>query len=443
MNDNRSHAARGWTVVIAGLSINLILGVLYAWGVVQKALTKADDPNWHWKGTDAARPFSVATVCFAVMMVFAGRCQDKFGPRLVATAGGIMLGLGLIATGLVDSPTGMMLTFGIGAGLGIGLGYSATTPPAIKWFPPARKGLITGIVVSGVGLAAAYIAPLTASLLGGFGTSLNTAAVTLLSFTSPIFGRTTISTSFIWLGIATLILVPILAQFLRNPPAQAVAQASPAQRAAAPRSDTDWLAMLGTRPFYQLWFLMILSASAGMMIITQVAKIATQQANWKWGFVPIATLAIFNTFGRLLAGALSDRIGRTQTMTLAFVLQAANMLAFSYYTTPALVVFGAAFTGICYGGIFTLMPAATADFYGIRNLGVNYGLVFTAFGIAGVVGPMLGAGINDSYKSYHWAYIISAGMLVLGALLATFTKPPRTRPAPQPVPAQPAVSTAR
>ena len=99
-------------------------------------------------------------------MVFAGRCQDKFGPRLVAMAGGIMLGLGLVASALVHSPLAMALTFGVGAGLGIGLGYSATTPPAIKWFPPARKGVITGIVVSGVGLAAVYISPLTQYLLG-------------------------------------------------------------------------------------------------------------------------------------------------------------------------------------------------------------------------------------------------------------------------------------
>ncbi len=113
-------------------------------------------------------------------------------------------------------------------------------------------------------------------------------------------------------------------------------------------------------------------------------------------------------------------------MTLAFLLQAVNMLAFSHYNSPALVVFGSAFTGLCYGTIFTLMPAATADFYGIRNLGVNYGLVFTAFGVAGVVGPLLGAQINDHFRSYLHAYQISAGMLVLGALLAMLTKPPGT-----------------
>ena len=221
--------------------------------------------------------------------------------------------------------------------------------------------------------------------------------------------------TFIWLGVGTLVLVPLLAQLLRNPPEQPVAPASATQTAAAPRRESDWQEMLRTGQFYQLWLLMVLSASAGMMIITQVAMIAKEQANWKWGFVPIATLAIFNTFGRLLSGAVSDRIGRTRTMTLAFLLQAVNMLAFSHYTTPALVVFGSAFTGLCYGTIFTLMPAATADFYGIRNLGVNYGLVFTAFGVAGVVGPMLGAGINDHFKSYLHAYQISAGMLVAGS----------------------------
>lgn len=403
MNENRSHAAKGWTVVIAGLSINLILGVLYAWSVIARAMSS----NWHWTKTEATQPFMVATVCFAGMMVFAGRCQDKFGPRLVATVGGIILGLGLIASGLVHSPTAMALTFGLGAGLGIGLGYSATTPPAIKWFPPARKGVITGIVVSGVGLATVYISPLSQYLLG----------------------VTTISMTFVWLGVGTVILVPLLAQLLRNPPEQPVARASAAQTASAPRRESDWQEMLRTGQFYLLWLLMLLSVSAGMMIITQMSFIAIEQANWKWGFVPLAILAIFNTVGRLLGGAVSDRIGRTRTMILAFLFQAANMLAFSHYTTPGLLVFGAAFTGICYGSVFTLMPATTADFYGVRNLGVNYGLVFTSFGVAGVVGPLLGTKINDlsTPHSYFWAYMISAAMLVLGAVLAVFTKPPGVR----------------
>ena len=399
---------------MAALAINLILGVLYAWGVMLKALVN----NWHWSKTDATLPMSVATVCFAGMMVLAGRCQDKFGPQRVAAAGGIMLGLSLIASALVHSPTAMILTFGVGGGLGIGLGYSATTPPAIKWFPPARKGVITGIVVSGVGLAAVYISPLTQYLLK----------------------RTTISTTFLWLGVGTLVLTPLLARLLRNPPEQPVPLASAMPAPAARQEESDWQAMLRTGQFYQLWLLMVLSASAGLMIIAHVAMIAKEQANWDWGFVPIATLAIFNTLGRLLSGVLSDGIGRTRTMMLAFLLQAGNMLAFSHYDTPELLIFGSAFTGLCYGTIFTLMPAATADFYGIRNLGVNYGLVFTAFGVAGVVGPILGARIHDYFGSYLHSFQIAAGMLALGAMLAGLTKPPgrRARPATPPPGAAPA-----
>jgi OFA family oxalate/formate antiporter-like MFS transporter len=393
-----------WTVVMAALAINLILGLLYAWGVIVKALAE----NWHWTKFEATLPWSVATICFAGTMAFAGRCQDKFGPRYVATAGGVMLGLGLIASALAHSPGMLALTFGVGAGVGIGIGYSATTPPAIKWFPPERKGLITGIVVSGVGLAAVYISPLTQYLLS----------------------RTTISTTFASLGVGALVLVPLLAQKLQNPPVQPGPAPSTAKGPASSRNESDWREMLRTGQFYQLWCLMVLSASAGLMIITQVAVIAKDQAKWTWGFVPIATLAIFNTVGRLLSGVLSDRFGRTTTMMWAFLFQAVNMLAFSHYDSPAWVIFGSAFTGLCYGTIFTLMPAATADFYGIRNLGANYGLVFTAFGVAGIAGPLLGAQIRDHFGSYLHAFQISAGMLVLGALLAVVTKPPGARATP-------------
>jgi OFA family oxalate/formate antiporter-like MFS transporter len=234
--------------------------------------------------------------------------------------------------------------------------------------------------------------------------------------------------------------VPLLAQLLRNPPQEPGAPASASKTPDVLRGESGWREMLRTVQFYQLWLLMVLCASAGLMIITQVAVIAKDQADWKLGYLPIATLAIFNTFGRLLAGVLSDKIGRTRTMVIAFLLQAANMLAFSHYNTPELVVFGAGFTGLCYGTIFTLMPATTADFYGLRNLGVNYGLVFTAFGVAGVVGPLLGAKIRDHFGSYQYAFFISAGMLVLGALLAMLTKPPGSRAVPVAPPA--GVSTA-
>jgi OFA family oxalate/formate antiporter-like MFS transporter len=225
------------------------------------------------------------------------------------------------------------------------------------------------------------------------------------------------------LGTGTMVLVVLLAQQITNPPPGYVTgpAASPASGAVNAGPELDWPAMLRTGRFYLLWLMFVLSASAGLMIIMHVAIIAKEQAHVdRWGFWLVALLALCNTLGRLVSGLVSDKIGRSRTMLLAFLLQALNMFAFCYYTTPALILFGAAFTGICYGGIFTLFPSTIADSYGIRHLGVNYGLLFTAFGVAGVTGPYLGGKLRDIVGSYALSYTISALMLLGGAALALF-----------------------
>jgi OFA family oxalate/formate antiporter-like MFS transporter len=417
---------RGWTVTSAAVGINLVLGVLYAWSVIGKELVKAS----HWTRTDAAEPFAVATAAFAVTMIFAGRAQDKLGPRPVAMLGGLLLGLGMVGASLGHSPLAMMLTFGVLGGMGIGLGYSATTPPCIKWFPPARKGLITGLVVSGIGLASVWMAPFTTSLVHRVG----------------------LAHAFLVLGGATIVMVCTLAQFLKNPPAgfQPVAtvesQISNLKSQTPPRRDLDWPQMLGTPAFYLLWVTFILAAVPGLLLIANMATIAGEQAHDKtvaFGSLTVMVLAIFNTSGRVVGGWVSDRIGRRNTMVLAFLLQALNMLLFRYYTGPALLLFGVAFAGVCYGTIFTLFPAASADFYGVRHLGVNYGLLFTAFGVAGVTGSLLGGRVCDLTKSFTVAYLICAGTLVVAAVLAAITRAPSLPPAENPGGAQTAPSGAR
>ncbi len=409
----------GWIVTLAALGINLVLGVLYAWGVLAKVLA---DPSagWGWKKATAALPFTVASIAFAVTMIFAGRAQDRIGPRLVAILGGLMLGAGLILASFIqkdtllalagvqlDAPMLMVLSFGVIGGMGIGLGYSATTPPSVKWFPASKKGLIAGIVVAGVGLAAVWISPLTASLLKNYG----------------------ISRTFLFLGIGIIAIVSSCSQFLKDPPTgyrpAADLPISGREPAHVPHQDVGWRSMLATRQFWLLWVMFILAASAGMMIIAHAAIIANEQAGMAWGFMPIVLLAVFNTVGRVISGYISDRIGRTQTMVLAFVLQAANMFVFSLYKSPAMLLFGASFTGLCYGTIYTLMPMAIADFYGLRNLGMNYGILFTAFGVAGVVGPTIGGIIRDTTGSYSISYMISAILLVIAAALAFVMRAPK------------------
>jgi OFA family oxalate/formate antiporter-like MFS transporter len=161
------------------------------------------------------------------------------------------------------------------------------------------------------------------------------------------------------------------------------------------------------------------------MLISNVPIIAKEQAAWEAGFVPVMMLAAFNTLGRFLSGPLSDRIGRSHAMMAAFLLQALNMFLFAQYHSPLAISLGAALTGLCYGAIFTLMPAATADFYGLRHLGVNYGFVFTGFGVAGVLGSLLGGRIRDLFGSYSIAYNICAIMLLVATTLAFTIRAPR------------------
>ncbi len=263
MTQQTSDTSRGWIVTFSALAINLVLGVLYAWGVMAGALVG----QWHWTRAQAALPFTFSTATFALMMIFAGRLQDKIGPRIVAISGGVLLGLGLIASSFASTPMAMALTFGVIGGIGIGLGYSSTTPPAVKWFPPKRKGLIVGIVVSGVGIAAVYIAPLTQYLLAH-------------NPTNPI------PRTFIMLGIGAIVFVTLFSTFLSNPPAGYIAAPVPAGGSgtspSAPKRDLDWQQMLATPQFYLLWIMLVLAASAGLMMISNAKLIAGDQAHMVW-----------------------------------------------------------------------------------------------------------------------------------------------------------------
>jgi OFA family oxalate/formate antiporter-like MFS transporter len=300
------------------------LGVLYAWGVMAKALVV----QWHWSKADAALPFTVSTAAFAITMIFAGRLQDKVGPRLIAALGGIVLGLGLVASSLPESPAMMLVTFGIVGGIGIGLrlfGHHAAchqVVPAKQEGPHHRHR----------------------GQRGGAGGRLHLAAHAV-----PAQGDRDpekLLVSRLRRHRQRCAAGPASAQSARWVLSAAAAPGWPpgqGGRAFAPKPRL--VEMLRTSQFYRLWLMFILAASAGLMIIAHVAIIAKEQARWEWGFVPVVLLAIFNSAGRVASGIVSDRIGRTQTMVLAFVLQACNMFAFSHYTSSALLVFGSAFTG--------------------------------------------------------------------------------------------------
>lgn len=394
---------KGWIITFAALGINLIMGALYSWGVIKKALVS----DWHWTNTDAALPFTVSAAVFAFTMIFAGRAQDKYGPRPVTIFGGIMLGAGLIASGFATSLPVMIFTFGVIGAIGIGLGYSAVTPCAIKWFDSSKKGLITGIVVSGVGLSPVYMAPIASELLKRYG----------------------ISNTFIILGVFAIAIVLILSVFITNPPRiDAPKVENKVTVPASKGNDFTWQEVLGTPQFYLLWIMYLLAATAGLMLIAHLPSIAAVQADWKTaGYLLIVILSVFNALGRISGGILSDKVGRIRAMMILFLVQAVNMFLFAFYTSVPTLVIGSAIAGLAYGAIFTLFPTTTAEFFGLKNMGVNYGLIFTGWGIAGVCGPILGGVVADKTGAYSNGYIVAGIFLIIATILVRVLKAPKEK----------------
>jgi len=393
----------GWTVALAGTGINLALGVLYTWSVISKAIPA----EWGWNEAQRALPYSIACIVFAIVMVPAGRMQDKIGPRIVATLGGILTGAGFIIASMSSSLIVFVIGFGILAGTGIGFGYASATPPAVKWFPPQRTGLIAGVVVAGFGLASVYAAPLAKYLIGMYG----------------------VQTAMRIFGMGFFLAVIVLAQLLRNPPKdyKPVASEATENRKTAVTyvtRDYDWLEMMRTPQFYLLWLMFACGSGAGLMIIGKLAKIVELQSGFTAGFILVALLAIGNAGGRITAGVLSDRIGRTMTMLIVFTLQALLMFTFRFQGHLGSLVAYSMLVGFSYGACLSLFPSATKDYFGIKNFGVNYGLVFTAWGAGGLILPILSGRIFDATGSFNSAYLVAGLIMVVAAGVTFLVKAP-------------------
>jgi len=397
----------GWRVTFAGMGINLALGILYTWSVISKRVPE----DWGWNEDDKSWPYMVACLVFSLIMVPAGRMQDKIGPRTVATIGGVLVGLGLVIAGMTTSLAVFVIGFGVLAGAGIGFGYASATPPAVKWFPAAKTGLIAGIVVSGFGLASVYAAPLTTFLISSLG----------------------FKTAVLVLGIAFLVVVAVLSQILKPPPKGYVPLGQkPAKKAEVGDKKEEFLPkeMLRTWQFYVIWFMYVCGAGAGLMIIAKLDPIAQVQANIKLGFVLVAVLAVGNGGGRILAGMLSDKIGRKATFLICFVFQAILILLLSQAsrenslgTIPAMAIISA-LIGANYGANLSLFPSITKDFYGLKNFGMNYGLVFTAWGVGGFMLAKLAGAMYVEYKTFDVAYYGASALLILAAVMTLLVKPP-------------------
>jgi len=390
---NNTHKSKSIVVLLAATGTNFIGGILYIWSVISKGLVS----QLSWTSQEASLPYTVATISFVIAMILFGKVQDLKGPKTTGTIGAILLGAGIILSGFTKNSIVITLTFGVITGLGIGILNISTIAPALKWFPAEKKGLITGIVVAGVGFSSVFYSPLANYLVNSVG----------------------ISRTFIYLGLFALVLSIIFVRQLDNPPEGYLAGNNGNIKDKQKYNENyKWKEMLKTISFYKVWLMLTFSSSAGLMVIGHMTNITKVQIGWENGFLLVIALAIFNTLGRILGGSICDKIGRINLMQIVFILQGINMLLFARYTNIALLTLGTAIAGFCYGASFSVFPVIVSDFYGMENFGVNYGIVYTGWGVGGVIGPMVAAKVFDSTNSYRIAYMIAFILLCIALIIS-------------------------
>ena len=389
----------GWRVVAAGTGINLALGILYAWSIFKSAIEK----DFGWDPARLNDPYAVCCLVFSFVMILGGRCQDRFGPKWTAMLGGVLVAAGLGISSQSSDYLVWVLGFGVLAGIGIGFGYSAATPPALKWFPASMTGKVAGVVVAGFGLAPLYIAPLTDLLLKKGGVGFAT----------------------LFYSLFFLISVCGLAMLLKNPEEKAVVEG---KNSPALQVSVQPLGLFVRKDFYLLWMIYFIASGAGLMVISSINGMAKKSMG-EMAFLAVVVLALGNASGRVVAGFVSDKIGRKATLLGVTILQAICMLLAVPVTEtlsfPILLVLLATAIGFHYGANLCLFPAFAKDLYGLKNFGVNYGILFTAWGAGGFVLSRLQQMLKASSGNFRSSFLVAAAFLVVGALLTLLLDKPK------------------
>ncbi len=430
---NEAKVMNRWIVVIGAIMIQVALGAIYAWSAFTGAL---QSNAFGFSKTETQAIFSAGLATFAIFTIIGGRLAKKYSPRIIALLGGVILGLGYILASFVGANFALkLLLLGVMGGAGIGLGYVVPIAVGVKWFPD-KKGLVSGLAVAGVGFGA-FIWILMAnppSVIGinGFLTLSQGASYTIAM----------VDNVFLMYGIAFLALVILGSLVMINPPKGWMPKGykPPEEDASSKKKfivDLKPKEMLKTRQFYLLWMMFFIGALAGLMVIGSIQNFAKSTTD---GFaanpefassaIDIAVigaavcLPIFNGIGRIVWGKVSDNLGRKKSLIAMCILQGIMMLAFFYTTVnPMFFYVAAALIGFNFGANFALFPAATADSVGSENVGLNYGFVFTSYGVGGIVGPILAGMVTDAGMSYMYAFIPAAILCFIAAGLALLYKP--------------------
>jgi OFA family oxalate/formate antiporter-like MFS transporter len=429
-----------WAIAVAGTVAMICLGTVYSWSLFTQPLIAA----FGWSNTTTTWTFAIAIFFLGVGAIIGGRWQDRRGPRPVAITGVVLWGIANVLAGLGTRSMGapwIYLTYGLLGGLGLGMGYVTPVAAVTKWFPD-RRGLGSGMVVMGFGLGAFFYNNILKAIPAFAGAAAEAGKVIAqraqggTATLSPDATGTIMST-FVWSGLIFAIVGGFCASLVRNPrpedlpaPARAALErARPATQAAADAVDYPPSRAMRTPQFWALWAMLFLNVTAGILFISNAVPIMRELTG-----APPATalalygfIAVFNGLGRFFWGAVSDRIGRNMAYLLIYGTQVVIFFIVGGVHALPLVTFLFALVLLDYGGGFGTMPSFTADYFGTKYMGINYGWILLAWGVGGIVGPIFVAIVKDRTGTFAGALPVIAIMLLVSMILPLVVRKPGER----------------
>ncbi|HEX9026820.1 MAG TPA: OFA family MFS transporter [Clostridium sp.] len=392
-----------WIILIASCFINLCIGSMYAWSVFAAPMAKHLSQLTGATLTAGALAivFTVTNSVGPITMITGGRINDTFGPKKVILVGGLLFGGGMILSGFATSLGMLVLAYGIITGLGIGMVYGCTISNSIKFFPD-KRGFVGGITTACYGFSSVIVPPVANVLINNFG----------------------VTTAFKIIGTVFLVIVCVCSFFIDKCPAGFIPEGwtPPSSNGnKLNQNDKDWKGMLTSPTFYPMILVLLCGAFYGLMCSALASPLAQGMIGMSVAAATtvVSVLALFNTGGRIIAGYVSDRIGRINTLTIAFVLAIIGLtcLYFSGQGDVSKFYIGIISVGVSFGAFMGVFPGFTADQFGTKHNSVNYGIMFIGFAISGYFGPTVMKNVYAADHSYQRAFLIAAVLCAIGFVI--------------------------
>ena len=395
-----------WAVLVASVVTNVCIGTGFAWSVYQTGLFNESASIFGTEVSQAQLALAF-TICSGVapipMIAGSGLQKTLKGPRNVVWLGGILFSAGLIATSFIHSLSMLYVTYGLLAGFGIAFAYGITIGNTVKFFPD-KSGLIAGISTAAYGAGSIIFPPIMQALISQYG----------------------VMPTFRILGIGYGVVIIISAWFIKEPPEGWLPDGyvPPVKKGGGSQEQKNWKQMLADIRFYLMIIVFIIFATGGLMVVSQGSPMsqAIGGADAATAAVIVSVIAVGNTGGRIIWGWVSDKIGRYPALFIMAAIVTASGLILSMLTESgslaAFVIF-ATLIAMCYGGTMGVYPALTADAFGMKNNGVNYGIMFIGFALGGYIGPILANNLFDSTGSYQMP-LMAVGIMGAAAIVLLF-----------------------